>query len=429
MPKTYVLDTSALLDNPEIYKSFPNSIVVIPIVVINELDKKKLSPAEIGKNARVCIRTLDQLSCDGDISTGVLLDENITVKVDVSYHNSADYSGFGDPSYADTQILICAFDLLKKGEDVTLVSNDLNLRLKAKARGMNATGSEDKKTFNDLYSGEQVVVSEEAGAELQQFGFLNPNDFGLTLHPNECVVFKNEEGIDIAQGRYSKGNINLIKKIYPWSIASRNAEQSCAMDMIMDPNIDLVTLTGVAGTGKTICILACALELVLNKKIYNKLVIYRPIQPVGNDLGYLPGELSDKLSQWFSAVDDCFEVLFSTKSGDWKANLELYKKREKINYEAITYIRGRSIPNALILLDESQNISKQDIKTIMTRAGEGSKIILSGDIDQIDSKNLDAYNNGLSYVVEKFKDYDLAGHLILTRGERSRLATLSSEIL
>jgi PhoH-like ATPase len=429
MPKTYVLDTSALLDNPEIYKSFPNSTVIIPIVVINELDKKKLSPAEIGKNARVCIRTLDQLSCDGDISTGVLLDENITVKVDVSYHNSADYSGFGDPSYADTQILICAFDLLKKGEDVTLVSNDLNLRLKAKARGMNATGSEDKKTFNDLYSGEQVVVNEEAGAELQQLGFLNPDDFGLTLHSNECVLFQNEGGLDIAQGRHADGCIKLIKKIYPWNIASRNAQQSCAMDMIMDPNIDLVTLVGKAGTGKTLCILACALELVLNKRQYNKLVIYRPIQPVGNDLGYLPGSLVEKLGPWYQAILDSFEVLFATKSGDWKINLEMYQRKDKIQMEAITYIRGRSIPNAIIYVDEVQGISAQDIKTILTRAGEGTKIILSGDIDQIDNNKLNAIDNGLSYVIESFKGYDLFSHLTLTKGERSRLATLSSEIL
>jgi PhoH-like ATPase len=198
----------------------------------------------------------------------------------------------------------------------------------------------------------------------------------------------------------------------------------------MDRNIDLITLIGKAGTGKSLIVLATALELVLNKKEYDKFIIYRPIQPVGNDIGYLPGTMEEKLAPWFTAIMDNFEMLFATKNGgDWKRNLEMYQKNGRIEMEAITYIRGRSIPNAIILVDECQNLTKEDVKTILTRAGEGTKIILTGDIEQIDNSLLDATSNGLTHVIEKFKDSELAGHVTFTQGERSKLATKAAEIL
>jgi len=434
MRKTYILDTSVLIDDPSAYKHFVDSDVIIPIVVVNELDKKKTFVGESGRNARVCCRLLDQISNIGDISTGVLLDDNILLKVDSTYYDLEQFKGFGDPSYADTRILVSAYiaHLQDPEHNVTLVSNDINLRIKAKARGIDAESHEGPKcSLSDLYAGNQVILDEDAGLDLQKKGFIDPELYGITLNPNECAFFKDSTGGGIALARkVEKNKLKLIKKNYPWNLASRNKEQSFAIDMIMDKSIDLVTLIGRAGTGKSLVALAAALELVINRKEYEKFIIYRPIQPVGSDIGFLPGTMEEKLAPWFQAIMDNFETLFQTKNGgDWRRELEMYQKKGRIEMEAITYVRGRSIPNAIILLDECQNLTKEDVKTVLTRAGEGTKIILTGDIEQIDNSVLDVTSNGLTYVIEKFKGSDLAGHITFTQGERSKLATLASEIL
>jgi PhoH-like ATPase len=436
MRKTFILDTSVLVTDPSSYKSFAHSDVVIPIVVLSELDKLKKQSDGAGKNARVSIRMLDELSNLGDISNGILIDNDILIKVDAEYIDttSSQYSGFGDPNYGDTQILACAYlnYLSHPTNDVTLVSNDINLRIKAKARGLAAQSFEEHNySLTDLFSGSQVFVHEEAGVDLQKDGSIDPRCFDLDLSLNECVLFENEEGTSIAMGRKVANNsVKLIKKYYPWQIACRNKEQVFAVDLMMDKSVDLVTLIGKAGTGKSLMVLACALELVINRKEYDKLIIYRPIQAVGNDIGYLPGTMEEKLGPWFQAILDNFEHLFTTKNGDnWKRELEMYQKKGKIEMEAITYIRGRSIPKAIILVDECQNLTKEDVKTILTRAGEGTKIVLTGDIEQIDNYSLDALNNGLTHVIEKFKNSSLAGHITFTKGERSRLATTAAEIL
>lgn len=436
MRKTYVLDTSALVYDTCTYKQFPNSDVVIPIAVLNELDKLKKGSNEAGKNARVAIRLLDEISNRGDISTGILLDDDIMVRVDATYLDcsQAPYNGFGDPSYGDTQILACTQFTWHNHpvHDVVLVSNDINLRVKAKARGIDSESHEGERySLSDLYSGVQVIVNEDAGLDLQQNGQIDPAAYGIYLQPNECVLFQAENGDGISMGRkVAADKVKLIRKQYPWNISARNKEQMFAMDLIMDKNVDLVTMIGKAGTGKSLIVLATALELVLGRKEYEKFVIYRPIQPVGNDIGYLPGTMEEKLAPWFHAIMDNFEILFSTKNGgDWKRELEMYVKKGKIEMEAITYIRGRSIPNSIILVDECQNLSKEDVKTILTRAGEGTKIILTGDIEQIDNSLLDATSNGLTHVIEKFKDSGLAGHITFTQGERSKLASKAAEIL
>jgi len=838
MRKTIVLDTSVLVTDPSSYKSFAHCDVIIPIVVLNELDKLKKQSDGAGKNARVSIRLIDELSSLGDISVGILIDNDIFIRVDAEHIDTttSQYSGFGDPAYGDTQILACAYlnFLSHPTNDVTLVSNDINLRIKAKARGMGAQSYEEHNySFTDLFAGNQTFIHEEAGLELQKFGHINPQFFDLNLHHNECVMFENENGDGIAMGRkVSDDKVKLVKKYYPWGISCRNKEQTFAVDLMMDKNVDLVTLIGKAGTGKSLMVLAAALELVINQKAYDKFIIYRPIQAVGNDIGYLPGpqpldakivtpdgwktmgeiipgmkvigrdglatkvlnifpkgnkkvyklttsdgtsteccedhlwsvthnnenkivstkiiidsldknkyylprnlpvhfskkqllippyslgallgdgsvtdnhvtyytkdneviervvsELSkfdcnvvnsninklsyrfypkiqygkrgaksvkitnvtngdsttydciskaaktmnmragsisrncnknkqisgftytyinkkmvsshpiirellslnlfnkksydkfipkiylqssiedridllrglmdtdgtiknngemsfcttslklandmvelvqslggratihernrigksniingvkiiakrvsyeftislpgeinpfflkrkanrhnknknpskisiksidfvgekevqcilvenpehlyltdnfivthntmeEKLGPWFQAILDNFEHLFTSKNGDnWKRELEMYQKKGKIEMEAITYIRGRSIPKAIILVDECQNLTKEDVKTILTRAGEGTKIILTGDIEQIDNTSLDALSNGLTHVIEKFKHSGLAGHITFTKGERSRLATTAAEIL
>lgn len=848
MRQTYILDTSVLVDDPCAYKFFKYSDVIIPITVINELDKVKTHPGQAGRNARVAIKLLDQISNLGDISAGVLIENDILVSVDSTYRDMRDdcYSGFGDPSLGDTHILACAVDLDKNAErEINLVSNDLNLRLKAKARSISAEAYESNKfDINELFSGSTVLTNEVVGLELQKNNHINPKTYDLDLSIHEFITFLNDNGDVLASGRkVSPEKIKLTKKQYPWSITPRNKEQLFATDLIMDKGLDLITMVGKAGTGKTLISLACALDLVINRKEYNKLVIYRPIQAVGNDIGYTPGPqpmdakiatpngwttmgelkiddyvisedgtpskvlkifpkgkkevfkitttdgtsteacadhlwavktlydrevnadyrivstksmqnnlksggannyqlprngavqyskkelpippysfgaylgdgsatgdhfaiyskdaeiinrvekelicfgvhlsnngsnklsnrffpnkqfgkagaqfvlatsiidnssiefnsissaaeyfcmrpssistlcknkkiskkykfeyldkkmnsshplisklkdmglhgkrawekyipdiykyssvedrinllrglmdtdgsikkngecsytttslqlandivelikslggratvlsrnrvgkknkikdiditvetkrisyeftismpnninpfhlsrkkdrfnenkvitpisiksiesvgekevqcilienprhlyltdnfivthntIEEKLAPWFQAIIDNFETLFTSKNGgDWKRDLEMYQKKGKIEMNAITYIRGRSITNAIMFIDEVQNISKEEIKTILTRAGENTKIILTGDIDQIDNSLLDATNNGLTYVIEKFKDSEIAGHITFTQGERSRLATLASEIL
>lgn len=443
MRKTYVFDTSTLIYDPCAWKAFPDSDIIIPIAVLNELDKLKKQAGEAGRNARVCIRLLDELSDKLDITTGIQVENNTLVKIDATYRDMSNplFAGFGDPDYGDTQILACALDWmsLSVDHDATLVSNDINLRVKAKSRGMDAIShNSDKYSLSDLYSGTQVVIDEEAADDLRDLGSINPQLYGMNLNPNECVMFQDEEGNNLALGRATSTEcLRLIRKVYPWGISSRNKEQAFAMDLIMDKNIDLVTLIGKAGTGKSLVVLASALELVLSKKEYEKLIIYRPIQSVGNDIGFLPGTMEEKLGPWFQAIMDNLEILFSTKMGagpnnsrgDWKKGLQMYQEKGRIEMEAITYIRGRSIPNAIILVDECQNLSKEDVKTILTRAGDNTKIILTGDIEQIDNSLLDATDNGLTYVIEKFKDSEMAGHITLTQGERSRLASKAAEIL
>lgn len=431
--KKYILDTSALIVDPQTWKSFKNAEVIIPIAVLNELDKLKKQPGEVGKSARVCIRLLDDISNNGDINTGIKLEDEIILKIDATYNNMSDpaYQGFGDPTYGDTQILACLYThyLLAK-QDVTLVSNDINLRIKAKSRGIEAISHvREGKVSSDLYSGCQVIHNEEAGIELVTTGRLSVEGYNLKLYPNECVLFQGDDGENIIMGRkVSDNEIRTLKKCYPWELSSRNKEQAFAIELLMDTNIDLVTLTGSAGSGKSLVAIASALELVLNKKKYDKLIIYRPIQSVGAEIGYTPGTIEEKLAPWFQPIMDSFEVLFNNKY-DWKKDLEMYQKKGRIEFGAITYIRGRSIPNAIILLDEAQNLNKEEIKTILTRAGEGTKVILTGDLDQIDNNSLDAINNGLTYCIEKFKDSPLAGHITFTQGERSRLATEAANIL
>lgn len=436
MSKIYIFDTSALIADPLAYTRYFNSTAIIPIATLSELDKLKKQMNEAGKNARVAVRKLDEISSEGDISSGILLENNILLKVDAEYRDPQlpEFSNLGPSDYGDTHILICALVNFNKNSDTTLISNDINLRVKAKAKGIHAEKHKEEIDLSGLYLGHQTINDEEVGLILQQEKVINPEEFGLKLNHNEYVMFTSDGGDDISMGKkVSKKHLQLVKKEYPWNISAKNKEQAFAIDLILDKHIDLVTLIGKAGTGKSLVALASALELVINRQDYSKLVIYKPLHSVGNDIGYLPGELGDKLAPWFQAIMDSFEVLFSNSShknnSDWKKNLEMYQRKGKIEMEAITYIRGRSIPNAIILLDEAQNCSKEEIKTILTRAGDNTKIILTGDIEQIDNKNLDAVDNGLIYVIDKFKNSDIAGHVTLTKGERSRLATQAATIL
>jgi PhoH-like ATPase len=428
--KIYVLDTSALISDPQAYKAFPNSSVILPVTVLDEIDKLKKSPGDVGRNCRLIIRELDQI-CQKAVSIkdGFLLENGSLLSIDI--HN---YKEAGNSLYGDTRIISCAINTKEDNKDaeVTVVSNDINMRVRAHAYGLFAQGHEvEKKDTSDLYSGVREIHDPIAAKDLKASGSIFAPSYDYELFPNECVLFTDKNGTVTHKTRESNGgNLKIIKKCYPWGLNARNVEQELAIDLLMDPKIPLVSLVGMAGTGKSLVALACALDLVLEKKIYDKMIIYRPIEPVGGELGFTPGDISEKLAPWFQSTMDNFEILFSAQSGDkWELNFEMAKKKNRIQFEAMTYIRGRSIPNALIILEECQNISKEDMKTILTRIGDDSKICVLGDVEQIDNRRLDATNNGLSYLIEKFKTSELAGHVTFKHGERSPLASLAAEIL
>jgi len=434
MKKIFVLDTSALVSNPHAYEHFEDADIILPIAILSELDNLKKQMNEAGKNARKATRSLDELtSGNSDIVNGIKVEGNCLLKIDAKFRdlNQKEYEGLGDPNYGDTQILACALDWMKECADTTLVSNDINLRMKAKSRGLKAiTLNISDAQYEDMYMGFIDEMNDQAVADIHTETYIDPQDYELNLYPNEFVNFISEDGEVLNSARRTAPD--KLKKVSfqsPWGLVPRNKEQELAINLLMDRNVDLCTIVGMAGSGKSLLCVAACLEQVINKKFYEKMIIYRPIQSVGQELGYLPGELSEKIAPHFSAIMDSFEVLFSAQGATWKANLEMYQKKGKIELDAITFIRGRSISNAIILLDEAQNLSKEDIKTLLTRAGEGTKIVITGDLLQIDNKNLDAMNNGLSYVIDKFKKSELSGHITLTQGERSALATEAAKLL
>lgn len=442
MRTCYILDTSVLIADPSAYLKYKHSDVIFPIMILAELDKLKKFADETGKNARVAIRLLDQLTENvQDISQGIMIEEqDICIKFDTSFRDTdkdSEFAGFGDPNYGDTQILICSKRYYDNhpDHDVILVTQDINLRIKAKSRGIPsiAHNADNISAVNDIYSGFQIIEDKEAAMELLENNFIDAGTLGLDLYENEFVQFANSKGSSLCLGRKVGDKIKIVKKSYPWGLAAKNAGQSCLIDLITDPNIDLISCIGEAGTGKSLCAIAAAMELVFNKKAYEKLIIYRSVEAVGGqDIGFLPGLLEEKLMPWFQATIDSLEnLLSSSKRSQFKNEVEMFIKKGQLEFGAIAYLRGRSIPNSIILVDEAQNLNKETIKTLLTRGSDHTKIILLGDILQIDNKNLDPISNGLTYALEKFKnaDCDFFGHITLTQGERSRLATKAAEIL
>jgi PhoH-like ATPase len=431
MSKLYVFDTSILVFDPQAFDNHADCAVVVPIAVLDELDNLKKRPGEVGRNARVAIRYLDRLGQLGDLSVGVLTEKNTLVSVDV-----ADYPLKGsNPLYGDNRIISCAYALSQSNplnQEVVLISNDAGLRVRAKALGIEAESLETKeRSVADLYSGILNIEDKKLGNKLRDKGILDIGVVEKETSPNQCFVFSDKEQV-ICLGRRVGDRIKLVEKNYPWKLKARNQEQELAIDLMLDPNLSMVSLVGSAGSGKSLISLAVGLEMVLNRGMYQKLIIYRPIQVAGNEIGYIPGTIEEKIAPHFAAIMDSFEVLFSmsnTNTDKWKNSLEMYRRKERIQLEAITYIRGRSIPNALIILDEGQNLGQIDIKTVLTRLGEGSKIIITGDLEQIDAPHLDATNNGLIYAIERLKHSPMVGHITLTKGERSPLATEAAKCL
>ena len=432
MKKTYVLDTKVFLTDPKSFKSYGRSDVVVPTVVLDEIDKHKHRQDTVGANARKTNRILDKYRFGGSLSKGVRIAKGQGLLYVSSYEKQDIPVGF-DPEDSDNKIIATALSLSRHGKKVILVSKDFNLRVKADSVGIKCEDYNLEKTVEnpeELFSGLRTVITSEENIDKFYTGNLILED--SKYEPNEFLLLQSEANDKKTAVCKFVNKIEPVRKIVSykdiWGVRARNKEQEFALDLLFDRDIHIVSLVGRAGSGKTLLSIASGLEQVLNKtahsKGYQKLIVTRPVQPMGRDIGFLPGTLEEKMMPWVAPIRDNLEHLF----GD-KAAMEMYMEQGTIEVEAMTYIRGRSISNAFIILDEAQNLTIHELKTIITRVGEGTKIVLTGDIQQIDNAYVDSTSNGLAYAVEKFKNYKISGHVTLSKGERSQLASLAAEIL
>ncbi len=433
MKKTYILDTNVLLHDPESLFSFEDNAIILPLSVIEELDRIKRRGDEVGRNARDASRKLDDLRLTGRLSEGVELPGGGSLRIELNGIKTYDLLNGVDLNNIDNRILALAYHLMDSNNGpVVLVTKDLNLRIKADVLGISTEDFySDKVDYNKLYTGvQELYLSQPEMERFYQDGCL---DFNLdNLHPHQCCILKSSENPSIsALARYGDHKLNRLtydsKTVY--GIKGLNKEQRFALEMLLDDRLKIVTLVGKAGTGKTILALAAGLEKVFEEGgKYNRLLITRPIVPLGNDLGYLPGDKEDKIRPWMQPIYDNLEYLCNEHIRP-SGSTEYLLNSGKIELEALTYIRGRSIPRQFIICDESQNLSPHVIKTILTRVGRGSKIVFTGDPEQIDHPYLDASSNGLSYLVERIKEEEISGHITLIKGERSGVAELGARLL
>lgn len=440
MEKVFVLDTNVLLHNPDALFSFEDNVVVLPIEVIEELDEFKKDTDEKGRNARLAIRSLDRLRDRGKLGHGVKLENGgvlvIPPKIDF---DKAGLIGL-IPDTKDNKILITAYILQQEGKEVVFVSKDINSRVKADAVGLKAMDFEKQKVdLNSLYTGwREISVDNE---KVEEFYSGKVPDAGKNdFFPNEFIFLKSAAvSKKTALTRYKKETNALMPLIYSQislgGVKPRNKEQAMAQEILLNNDISLVTLVGMAGTGKTLLALAAGLKKVVDDRTYTRLLISRPVVPLGRDIGYLPGTKEEKLENWMEPIFDNLEFILSgasvkkmQKRGGEKC-LNTLVEGGVIQLEALTYMRGRSIPNQFIIIDEAQNMTPHEIKTVISRAGEGTKVVLTGDPYQIDNPYLDSNSNGLTYCVDKMKGQTMFGHMTLTKSERSLLASLAANIL
>ena len=432
MHETYVLDTNVLLHNPEAMFAFKDNHVVIPLAVIEEIDSQKKRQDEIGRNARVVSRELDALRSLGRLSEGVSLPSGAKLTIELNHSSIINCPKGLDPEKADNRILAVAFNLSQAGQGkVTLVTKDLNLRIKADVVGVQSEDFyNDKVDYEHLYSG--IVEQHLSACEMDEFfqeGKLKLS--GCQPLPNQFFMLKcHENPSQSALARYSQGMLLPLchADSVSWGVKALNKEQKFALELLRDDRIRVVTLVGRAGTGKTLLALAVGLEKVLEENVFSRLLVTRPVTPMGEDLGYLPGTKEEKLRPWMQPIYDNLEFLMRNCPDPYGVLDDLVRKGT-LELEALTYIRGRSIPKQLILCDEAQNLSPHMIKTLITRVGEDTKIVFTGDPEQIDHPYLDASSNGLTYLVERLKGEEIAGHVTLVKGERSKVAELGGRLL
>ena len=437
MDKTFVLDTNVILFDPQAINKFGKNKVVIPLIVIEEVDRFKKDQNENGRNARHFSRIIDDLRMRGNLVDGVDLDNGgklfLTVDTKLTHKENKTI----DLSINDNIILGAALTCRDAGENTLLITKDINLRLKSDVLGVPAEdyGQRDV-SADELFKGQRTVeVEEELINFFETHKLLPLKDIGVEdVCPNEYFIM-HLPGNDRrrALGRYDAKKEGIVPlatlREGVWGIYPKNIEQQFALDALMNDEIHLVSLVGKAGTGKTLMAIAAGLERTVGDEKYSRLLVSRPIQPMGRDLGYLPGDVNEKLGPWMQPIFDNMDFLFGQYRTDGSASYEDLINHGLLHIEPLTYIRGRSIPGQYLIVDEAQNLSPHEVKTIITRAGEGTKIVLTGDPFQIDNPYLDEVNNGLVYALEKMKSEAIVGHTVLTQGERSPLSEAASHLL
>ena len=462
MRKTFVLDTNVLLHDPQALTRFEDNAVVIPIEVVEEIDRFKRDPSEKGRNARQISRLLDALREKGNLADGVPIDEGSGGTLQVVFCRSETLAQLPPElkgGNGDNNILAVALEQLRSGlisdqPPVVLVTKDTNLRIKADAVGLTAQDyTTDKVDIADLYPGVcELMASAPAMEQLNSEGGMAlsglPAAESITLQANEGVTL-----VDQAQpnhtllARYDGRRQRLVPlqragKVRLGKVSARNREQTFALDLLLDPAVQLLTLVGKAGTGKTLLALAAGLHQVADEHLYERLLVTRPVISLGKEIGFLPGSLEEKMGPWMQPIIDNLDFLLGGAEAEEaraggrggaqrgnRSNWTDLKGMGLLEVEAISYIRGRSIPRQYMVVDEAQNLTPHEVKTIVTRVGEGTKIVFTGDPYQIDNPYVDAESNGLTWLVERFKGQQLAGHVTLIRGERSELAELAANLL
>jgi len=436
MKKNYVLDTNVLLHDPQAIFRFEDNNVVIPIYAIEEVDQFKREGSERGRNARSIARLLDELrDRGGSLSNGVMLDSGGMLRVAVPSKRLELPSAI-DHTAMDQAILQTAIDVRENdgGRPTVFVTMDTNLRIRADALGMVAQTYENQRVALDqLASG--IVDIEMDSEEIDAFF----KDGRVVLHdmpwaPNTCLLLRDRSNPShTALGRFDAVKRAVVGLRVPregiMGVRPRNKEQSFAIDLLLDESIRLVTLVGKAGTGKTLLALAAGLKRAVEDGAYTRMLVSRPVMPLGRDIGFLPGDVDEKLNPWMQPIFDNLEFLFSTgpRKGP-RAYAELLESGQ-IQVEPLTYIRGRSLPQQFMVVDEAQNLTPHEVKTIITRSGDGTKIVLTGDPGQIDNPYVDSASNGLTIAAERFRGEKLAAHIVLAKGERSDLAELAANML
>ena len=445
--KTFVLDTNVLLHDPRAMFSFEDNDVVIPIYVVEEIDSFKKDLSELGRNARQVSRYLDQLRSDGSLASGVKLDRGGTLRVAVTARMLPPQ--ITTDRGQDSKILAVAAELTdeaKKGRvpKVVFITKDTNLRIRADAINI----------FTEDFEPEHIVIDElyKGWQELEVDGHLVDKFYaegGLDLPdpyyaPNEYLCIKDKSNPQ----RTALGRVKLAGPLDPastparvepidafkqgvWGIRPKNREQHFALDALLDDKIKLVTLVGKAGSGKTLLAIAAGLLKCTEENVFQRMLVSRPIFPLGKDIGYLPGDVEEKLNPWMQPIFDNVEFLMGLTQKDKKRGRSHKELLDlgMMQIEPLTYIRGRSIPNQYMIVDEAQNLTPHEVKTIVSRAGEGTKIVLTGDPYQIDNPYVDQTNNGLVHTVNRFRTEKIAAHITLMKGERSELAEIAANIL
>lgn len=432
MQSLFVLDTSVLLHDPRAPLAFPGAVVVIPAAVVEELDAKKRHPDELGAKARAAARLLDDLRSRGRLSEGVPAPGGAVIRVELNHRTADDLGRFFPEDSSDNRILAVAHNLRREvGEGVTLVSRDVILRIKADALGLAATDYAEGPTRTVPESNHvELYLPKEQIDRLYREKQLALPDLQMTV--NQFAIVKDQSGGSasalarcIAPGVLRRSQLEAPV----WGVAPRNVQQRMALELLLDDGVQLVTLAGRAGTGKTLLALAAGLQKVEEERVYRRLVVSRPVVPMGRDIGFLPGTQEEKMNPWMQPIHDNLEHLFGLAHRDSQKLGSIMAGMKEIVVEALTYIRGRSLPLQYLIVDEAQNLTRHEVKTVITRAGEGTKVVLVGDPDQIDHPYLDRHTNGLVYAMERFRGQPIAGHVTLVKGERSHLAQLAADLL